>query len=405
MLALMVVADLTLELPLPRGILVVLAAAIKVTPVILIVYLFLTRQCPSGARAVRVLRRGPAVRRRSQLVHLVAGLLDARHPRPAAGGGTWRGSATRDCSACSSACWATPLTTTTTFVLVVTVGAVGLVVAAGAYRLPAGAWGSSSSRPPSPSPAPFLVAPLHLGAPVGGLAGAGPGPAARPSGTPSGLPCSFGPLGTRWAPHGPDVAFAGRGWLIPLSEWSVAVRCPRGRGGIVVVRSTVERHRRGPAAGDGAVGRRHLTGPPRRVLTRVGADRARTPGRAGVTRGRACPPPRTPCGLPSNWSRPSASRDPRGGAPRASAPRGRSGTCWWPAGGLAAGQDGATQEGAHQHAGGSGPACRFWQTDAVASRVRDASTLSQTKSEGAAGSWPALSSAPPRSPLMRSTPA
>jgi len=50
-LALMIVADLTMDLPLPRGILVGLAAAIKVTPLILIPYLFLTRQGRAGIRA------------------------------------------------------------------------------------------------------------------------------------------------------------------------------------------------------------------------------------------------------------------------------------------------------------------------------------------------------------------
>ena len=51
-LALMIVADLTMDLPLPRGILVGLAAAIKVTPIILIPYLFLTRQGRAGLRAI-----------------------------------------------------------------------------------------------------------------------------------------------------------------------------------------------------------------------------------------------------------------------------------------------------------------------------------------------------------------
>ena len=51
-LALLVVADMTLDLPLPRGILVGLAAAIKVTPAILIPYLFLTKQGRAGTRAI-----------------------------------------------------------------------------------------------------------------------------------------------------------------------------------------------------------------------------------------------------------------------------------------------------------------------------------------------------------------
>ena len=50
-LALMVVADLTMDLPVPRGVLVGLAAAIKVTPLIVIPYLFMTRQGRAGVRA------------------------------------------------------------------------------------------------------------------------------------------------------------------------------------------------------------------------------------------------------------------------------------------------------------------------------------------------------------------
>ena len=46
-----------------------------------------------------------------------------------------------------------------------------------------------------------------------------------------------------WVPHGPDVAFAGRGWLIPLSDClRVVCASPLVVGaGIRVVRSTVER--------------------------------------------------------------------------------------------------------------------------------------------------------------------
>jgi alpha-1,2-mannosyltransferase len=51
-LALLVVADMTMDLPIPRGILVGVAAAIKVTPIILIPYLLLTRQGRAGVRAL-----------------------------------------------------------------------------------------------------------------------------------------------------------------------------------------------------------------------------------------------------------------------------------------------------------------------------------------------------------------
>ena len=78
-LALMIVADLTMDLPLPRGILVGLAAAIKVTPVILIPYLFLTRQGRSGLRAIGVVRGRRAAGGRGQRLDVVV-VLDALHP-------------------------------------------------------------------------------------------------------------------------------------------------------------------------------------------------------------------------------------------------------------------------------------------------------------------------------------
>ena len=104
-LALMVVADMTLDLPLPRGILVGLAAAIKVTPAILIPYLFLTKQGRAGTRAVASFCAAALLATRGQRLDLVV-VLDALHPGPAAGRACSRGSGTRVCSARSSACWA-----------------------------------------------------------------------------------------------------------------------------------------------------------------------------------------------------------------------------------------------------------------------------------------------------------
>ena len=78
-LALMIVADLTMDLPIPRGILVGLAAAIKVTPIILIPYLFLTRQGRSGMRAIAAFARRRVAGDRVQRLDLVV-VLDALHP-------------------------------------------------------------------------------------------------------------------------------------------------------------------------------------------------------------------------------------------------------------------------------------------------------------------------------------
>ena len=84
LLAVLVAADMTLDLPIPRGILVGLAAAIKVTPIILIPYLFMTRQSRSGFRAIGTFCAGRPRRHRGVAGELVE-LLDALHPGPATG--------------------------------------------------------------------------------------------------------------------------------------------------------------------------------------------------------------------------------------------------------------------------------------------------------------------------------
>ena len=106
-LALMVVADMTLDLPIPRGILVGLAAAIKVTPTILIPYLFLTRQ----GRAGRPGHRSPSVPPRCWPRRSTPRPRGPTGPTTSAtrsGPACSRGSATRGCSVRWSACWATP---------------------------------------------------------------------------------------------------------------------------------------------------------------------------------------------------------------------------------------------------------------------------------------------------------
>ena len=72
------------------------------------------------------------------------------------------------------------VTTPTTFVIVVTVGVVGLLIAAGAYRRSSPVLGLARGGGHRVAGQPGLVvAPLHLDGPAGGLAGAGRGPAPR----------------------------------------------------------------------------------------------------------------------------------------------------------------------------------------------------------------------------------
>ena len=106
-LALMVVADMTMDLPVPRGVLVGLAAAIKLTPLILIPYLLMTRQGRAGVRAIVSFCAAALLGGLAQRVDVVV-LLDALHPRPATGRDAVVGRQPRACSARSSGWWATP---------------------------------------------------------------------------------------------------------------------------------------------------------------------------------------------------------------------------------------------------------------------------------------------------------
>ena len=216
-LALMVVADMTLDLPLPRGILVGLAAAIKVTPAILIPYLFLTKQGRAGTRAVAsfcvaalVATAVNASTSWSYWTHYI------RDPERA-GMLSWIGN--QGILGALERMLGRTFTTPTTFVIVVTVACVGLAVAAGAYRRSSPVLGllvvaatESLASPVSWSHhfiwVILLVAWLAL-APDRPRYGEWYALA---------VAVLFWAAPTWWVPHGPGVAFAGRGWLIPLSD-------------------------------------------------------------------------------------------------------------------------------------------------------------------------------------------
>jgi alpha-1,2-mannosyltransferase len=241
LLALMVVADMTMDLPVPRGVLVGFAAAIKVTPLILIPYLFLTRQGRAGMRAT--------------VAFCAAGLLAAainastswsywthyiRDPQRA-GMLSWVGN--QGALGALERMVGHTVTTSTTFVVVVSVAAVGLLVAAGAYRRSSAVLGllvveatESLASPVSWSHhfvwVVLLVAWLALAEDrprygewyalaVAVLLWAAP---------------------YWWVPHGPDVTFAGRGWLVPVSDCDVLLFVVLIAGaGVRVVRSMAER--------------------------------------------------------------------------------------------------------------------------------------------------------------------
>ncbi len=221
-LALMIVADLTMDLPLPRGILVGLAAAIKVTPIILIPYLFLTRQGRAGFRAggafVGAAVFAAAVNTSTSWSYWTHYIRDPQR----AGMLSWIGN--QGVLGATERLLGRTVATPTTFVIVVSVGVLGLLIAAGAYRRSSPVLGllvveatESLASPVSWSHhfiwMVLLVAWLALAEDrprygewyalaVSVLLWAAP---------------------YWWVPHGPEVRFAGRGWLTPVGDAYVLV--------------------------------------------------------------------------------------------------------------------------------------------------------------------------------------
>ncbi len=216
-LALMVVADMTLDLPIPRGILVGLAAAIKVTPVILIPYLFLTRQGRSGVRAVASFCAAALLATSvnastswSYWTHYI------RDPQRA-GMLSWIGN--QGVLGATERMLGHTVTTSTSFVITVTVAAIGLAVASAAYRRSSPVLGflvveatESLASPVSWSHHFIWVILL-----VAWLALAEDRPRYG-EWLALAVAVLFWAAPAWWVPHGPNVAFAGRGWLMPVSD-------------------------------------------------------------------------------------------------------------------------------------------------------------------------------------------
>jgi alpha-1,2-mannosyltransferase len=216
-LALIVVADMTLDLPIPRGILVGLAAAIKVTPLILIPYLFLTRQGRAGVRAIASFAAAAllavAVNASTSWAYWTHYIRDPQR----AGLLSWIGN--QGVLGSFERMVGHTVTTPTTFVIVLSVAALGLVVAAGAYRRSSPVLGflvveatESLASPVSWSHHFIWVVLL-----VSWLALA-PDRPRYGEWWALAVAVLFWAAPVWWVPHGPAVPFAGRGWLIPLSD-------------------------------------------------------------------------------------------------------------------------------------------------------------------------------------------
>ena len=212
-LALMIVADLTMDLPIPRGILVGLAAAIKVTPIILIPYLFLTRQGRSGVRAIGAFAGAALLATAfnastswSYWTHYI------RDPQRA-GMLSWIGN--QGLLGAAERMLGHTVSTPTSFVIVVSVGVVGLLIAAGAYRRSSPVLGLLvvEATESLASPVSWSHHFIWMVLLVAWLALAEDRPRYG----------EWYALGTAvllwaapywWVPHGPAVQFAGRGWLL-----------------------------------------------------------------------------------------------------------------------------------------------------------------------------------------------
>jgi alpha-1,2-mannosyltransferase len=217
LLALIVVADMTMDLPLPRGILVGLAAAIKLTPLILIPYLFLTRQGRAGMRAaatfVAIGLLAAAVNFSTSWAYWTHYIHDPQR----AGMLSWIGN--QGVLGALERMVGHTVSTPVTFGIVLTVASVGVVVAAAAYRRSSPLLGllvveaaESLASPVSWSHhfiwVVLLIAWLALA----------PDRPRYGEWLALGVAVLFWAAPPWWAPHGPGIIFAGRGWLIPLSD-------------------------------------------------------------------------------------------------------------------------------------------------------------------------------------------
>ncbi|HEY5386250.1 MAG TPA: glycosyltransferase 87 family protein [Acidimicrobiales bacterium] len=239
-LALMIVADLTMDLPLPRGILVGLAAAVKVTPIILIPYLLLTRQGRSGLRAIAAFLGAAllavAVNASTSWSYWTHYIRDPQR----AGMLSWVGN--QGVLGAVERMLGHTVTTPTTFVIVVTVGVLGLLVAAGAYRRSSPVLGllvveATESLASPVSWSHHFIWMILL---VAWLALAEDRPRAG-EWYALGVAVLLWAAPYWWVPHGPSVRFAGRGWLLPVGNAYVLVFMVLLIGAAVrVVRSTLQ---------------------------------------------------------------------------------------------------------------------------------------------------------------------
>jgi alpha-1,2-mannosyltransferase len=273
LVVLLVVADMTLDLPLPRGVLVGLAAAIKITPIILIPYLFLTRQSKAGWRATGVFVAaalvGAAASPHASWRYWSHELWTPAHT----GNVAWIGN--QGIVGVVARALGHQLSATSTFTLVVVTGGIGLAVASVAYRRWSPLLGllvveatESLASPVSWSHhfvwVVLLIAWLALGAdrPTHGDRWA------------VGVAVVFWAAPMWWVHHGSALTFAGRGWLIPVADsfFFVLTAFVVATAIAIIRRSLSSSVAAGTSAGGHTAGRAAPSDRPEQVI--LGHDRA-----------------------------------------------------------------------------------------------------------------------------------
>ena len=217
LLALAVIADMTLVRPDRRGYLVGLAAAIKLTPLILVPYLLLTGQRRSSLRAIGAfIVAGAATAAISWGASWTYWTHDVWRPK-SAGWLPWVGN--QGVVGITDRLLGHTISTPTTFILVAVIAAIGLLIAVGAYRESSPILGflvietaESLASPVSWSHHFIWVVLL-----IAWLALASDRPA-HGEWSAALVAVVFWAAPFWWVPHGPHVQFAGHGWSMLLAD-------------------------------------------------------------------------------------------------------------------------------------------------------------------------------------------
>jgi len=243
-LGLVVVADMTMDLRTAKGVLVGLAAAVKLTPIILVPYLFLTRRTRAGWLALAALAAATAVAAAaSPRASWTYWTHDAWFPTRA---GSLPYISNQGVVGVGERLLGHSFTTLSIFAIVAMVSAIGLAVAAFAHRRSSLVLGFIVMEATESLASPvswdhhfvwiiLLIAWLALGAD-------------RPAHGPAWaltVTVVFWAAPIWWVPTGSGVKYAGRGWWLPLADsfFLVLVAVVTAAAVHVVLRSAVIRKR------------------------------------------------------------------------------------------------------------------------------------------------------------------